>query len=923
MNIENEKPKLPPLSEFLNIYPPLSRITNNISDSKKFFVYFGPVKLKSQKIIEKFKNRNSGIAPNPYPILLEKILKQQKIKTKRTDDVKDAIKLFLSHSNIIEKLHTYFSSQNNNSGNNLVNLEEHIKTVITKLAENVILEKYDENKSVIKYGDIGHDCYFLLSGKISILKPVEYKGINISYHDYLKYLSNLFAKDEMYIALKVIELNNNTFFKFHNLEEIKQDINNLKLFIKSYCILLLYSKLKLNQIECTDIQKIKDILKEFNLSLKDFDLKESEIEENINKINQTNEEIKNNKIPPDKLIKKYILECFTPSEDDRYNMKPYESLLFKNDIYNSNNSINTNNSATLYKYDLFLYLGPGSFFGEMSLELNSSNKKRNATIRTEEECFMFSLTQKLYNSILVASINLIKEYDILFLKKNYFFNQISPKNFDKLYFPMFKLLSKEKNEIIYKQNNILNSVYFLKEGKVKFEISLSVIDIYNLIKYYIQYLSENRRLFNLTDEQIYDLNENYLDHKGDLYFGNKPAVFKDKICEVKKYEIFDVTNYEAIGLLEFMSLKDKYNTSCIVVSKTAKIFEINKENLDIILKREIDIKKDYYKFAKNRFLIIIKRLHSIKYNCLSNIFYKIKQNFFSELGNISYHDEKPGIEIENKDLDDEENYKEESFQNKDSENKFILNTDNNNNFYNSKIYENSKTSPKSNNIKIKKIKLPLTKRFNYQLSDYNGIETQKNNYSGISFKSTKFNENYFIKNRINYVNNINNISKGNDSNTNKSKFHNESYINIINTLLSPSSKNNSFDKFPNIPKSPLKLKKLNNRSSNIINIGKNNFFTLEQLKIKFKEKILDKKMLDLSIVKNEDKKIKKSSSLNYKKVKFNFDIFHKNSFSPFYFHNKKLKKIMLLHNESSNNFSDINTSPNLAINSCRNIFIKK
>ena len=67
------------------------------------------------------------------------------------------------------------------------------------------MEKYDENKSVIKYGDIGHDCYFLLSGKISILKPVEYKGINISYHDYLKYLNNLFAKDEMYIDLKVIE----------------------------------------------------------------------------------------------------------------------------------------------------------------------------------------------------------------------------------------------------------------------------------------------------------------------------------------------------------------------------------------------------------------------------------------------------------------------------------------------------------------------------------------------------------------------------------------------------------------------------------------------------------------------------------------------------------------------------------------------
>ena len=913
MKIESEKPKLPEISEFLRLYPPIAKNTNNnITDTKKFFVYFGPIKQKSQKIGEKLKNRKSEIISNTYPILLEKILKQQKNKIKRTQDAIDAIKNFLSHSNLIQKLHTYFSNQNdeneNGNGNSLVNLEEHINTVIIKLSEYVILEKYDENKIVIKYGDIGGDCYFLLSGKISILKPVEYKKINISYHDYLKYLNNLYTNDEMYLALKVIELNNKTFFKFHNLEKIKQDITNLKLFIKSYCILLLYSKLKLDIIECTNIPKIKENLKEFNLSLKDFGLKEKEIEENINEIIQANTEIKNDKISIDKLLKKYILECFAPSEDDRYNMKPYESILFKKEKYN-------NNTATLYKYDLFLYQGPGSFFGEMALENNSPNKKRNATIRTEEECFMLSLTQKLYNSILVASINLIKEYDISFLKRNYFFNQISPKNFDKLYFPMFKLLSKEKSEIISQQNQPLNSVYFLKEGKVKFEICLSVIDIYNLINYYIQHLSENRRLFNFTDEQIYEMNKDYLDHKGDLNFGNKPPIFKDKICEIKKYEIYEVINYEAIGLLEFMSLKNEYNTSCYIVSKTAKLFEINKENLNIILNREYDIKNDYYKFAKNRFLIMIKRLHSIKYNCLSNIFYKIEKNFFGELEDNSFNIEKVVKKEEKNDNYDEQNY------NEDSKN-FIMNTDNNNIYHNTKNYENILTSPKCNKIKIKKIKLPYTNRFNYNKSFYNGSETQKNNYSGISFKRTKFNENYFIKNRFNYVNNINNLSKNNDNNSNKSKL-NEGYTNIINILLSSESKKYPIEKSIKMNKSPSKLKKINHRSNNLIYIGKNNFFTIEKLKSKFKEKNLDKNMLDLSIVKNENKKIKKSSSINFEKGKFSTNIFHKNSFSPFYFHNVKLKKMMLLHNENSDNSSHLNIASNLSINSSNNIFIKK
>ena len=908
MNEEKEKSQLPPFSDFLNIYPPLSNNNNN-AESKKYFVYFGPIKQKSQKILEKIKNKNSDTIPKTYPILLEKMLKQQKNKIARTPEVKEAIKSFLSHSNLIQKLQNYFSNQNNDSENNLVNLEQHINTVIEKLAESVILEKYDRNKIVVKYGDIGHDCYFLLSGKISILKPVEYKGINISYHNYLKYLSNLCANNEMYLALKVIELNNSTFFKFHKLEEIKQDINNLKAFIKSYCILLLYYKLKQNQIECTDIQKIKDNLKEFNLTLRNLGLEEKELLENINKIKEVNNNDKDGKNETEKLIKKYILESFSPSEDDRYNMKPYHSILFKSDLHSNNAN---NNLAVLYKYDLFLYLPPGAFFGEMSLELNSTNKKRNATIRTEEECFMFSLTQKLYNSILVASINLIKEYDIAFLKKNYFFQQISPRNFDKFYFPMFKLLSKEKNEIIYKQNRTLNSVYFLKEGKIKFEINISIIEIYNFIKYYVNYLSENRCLFNFTDEEIYELNKNYLDNRGDLYLGNKPPIFKDKINEIKKYEIFDVTNFESIGLLEFMSSKEQYGMTCYIISKNAKVFEINKENLNIILNREKNIKNDYYKFAKDRFLIIIKRLHSIKFNCLSNIFYKIKQNFFNDIDEKTII-EKYGKEEEKNDVNKNENYNNNSDININS-GQFIMKTDDNNNF-NLKNYENTLTLP-TKSIKIKKIKLPYTSRHDYSLSDYNNDrETQKNNNYGISFKSTKFNQKYFIKNKINY---IKNISKNYNTNIiNKSGFAG-GYKNIINILLSPNSKKNSSDNFQKIPKSLLILKKINNKESNILNIGNNNFFSLEQLKTKFKKNNLDKKVLDLSIVKYENKIFKKSPSLNNEIGKFKSNIFKKN-LSPSYFHNTKLKKIISFHDINSNNNSDVNASSNQTINSTINI----
>ena len=38
-----------------------------------------------------------------------------------------------------------------------------------------------------------------------------------------------------------------------------------------------------------------------------------------------------------------------------------------------------------------------------------------------------------------------------------------------------------------------------------------------------------------------------------------PPIYKEKLSDIKKYEIYNVTNYEAMGLLEFMSLYNNYS----------------------------------------------------------------------------------------------------------------------------------------------------------------------------------------------------------------------------------------------------------------------------------------------------------------------------------------------------------------------------
>ena len=948
MNENTEKIKNPSVSDFLNIYPPLSTNVNTNNDSKKFFVYFGQSTQKNQSNSENSKNEIYTPSPHPYPILLEKILKQQKTRNSRTQDMKDAIKLFLFHSDLIQKLQSYFSIKNtqkddydnndNNENNNLVNLNEHIEKIITRLTDSVILEKYEKNKFIVKYGDVGQNCYFLLSGKISILKPIQYKGIEISYHDYLKYLSNLFANDEMYFALKVIELNNETFFKFHNLDYIREDINNLKSFIKSYFIILLYRKIQSDLIDYTNIITLENYLSEFNFSFKDFNINSTSLTDHINQLNKDNNICnKNQKTTSEKKnintqLKKYILDIFSPSEDDIYNMKPYELLLFKNISNNNklnsnqNQKNNLNETAILYKYDIVMNPGPGTFFGEMALDSYTNKNQRNATIRTEEECFLFSLTQKLYNSILLQSINFIKEYDIALIKRNYFFGEINQKIFDKMYYSMFKLISKEKNEFIYRQNSLLNSIYFLKKGKLKLEISLSVIDIYNLINYYLNYIAENRRLFNFTDEQIYELNKTYLGNYKDLYLGNKLPMYKNKISEIKKYEIYNVTNFEALGLLEFMSKNDIYNASCYVISKTAKIFEISKENLEILINREKKcILNDYYKFAKDRFLVMIKRLHSIKYSRLSHIKYKIKENILFKDERISNF-----FNSNNEQKQDSEN--ENNRYNHNSDDKIegeVYSKRMKIDRINIKRYESISSSLKLNKILNKKIKLPYTNRNNYQINEYNKIETQKsNNLSGIPIKNMKFNEDYFIKNKSYLFNSISNSSintKRKENNEQKKSNINEITRSIINTLLSPDVKKLKSENVRKIPKSPLNLIK-SYKSKDLINMGNNNFLTLEKLKTKLNEKIIDKNMLDLSIVKNEQQNFKKSPTINYDISKLKLNLYKRNAFSLFYFHNSKLKKIMLLHNrdnKDNSNSDNISYSNFSSLTNITNINSKK
>ena len=44
--------------------------------------------------------------------------------------------------------------------------------------------------------EIGEQCYFLLNGRLTVLKPVEHKNIKITYEKYFRYIITLYHNKE-------------------------------------------------------------------------------------------------------------------------------------------------------------------------------------------------------------------------------------------------------------------------------------------------------------------------------------------------------------------------------------------------------------------------------------------------------------------------------------------------------------------------------------------------------------------------------------------------------------------------------------------------------------------------------------------------------------------------------------------------------
>ena len=154
-----------------------------------------------------------------------------------------------------------------------------IDSVLTRVSEELQLQKVEENTFLMKIGEKGNNFYVTLSGSVIILIPKEFE-VSMNREDYLNHLKLLYNNNENYLMKKILYSNKNIF----PVEKDEYEIIDSNYELVNYPIEKYLSRINYEVID----NKIEKIL----LS-------------NERKIIKENDSIK-----PDYLFKKYLNKIF-------------------------------------------------------------------------------------------------------------------------------------------------------------------------------------------------------------------------------------------------------------------------------------------------------------------------------------------------------------------------------------------------------------------------------------------------------------------------------------------------------------------------------------------------------------------------------------------------------------------------------------
>ena len=758
-------------------------------------------------------------------------------------------------------------------------------------AANLSYMELKKGQVLFRIGDNGDRFYFILSGRVSILKLKEINNVQMTYFEYLDYCMHLICQKEYYIFNKVKNRN----MKIISISSESEVISIYKIFfMKKLKEAILGEKVP-------DTKSLMKYLKTYGFKLQDFNIKISNLEKIENNPN----------LEPEYKMeewKEYLIKKCKPSMNDLMLYEYYKNLFQKDET--------TKKPFTCFAYKPFLFLGKGLFFGDFALD--SDMNKRNATIRAEENTILAYMKSADYINIFAPKRRFEKMKEINFLYTNYFFGNINLRSFEKHYFHLFSPHEFFRNHELFDFGSFQEGLILLKQGKVCLEIKASIADLHDLIKYLWVNLEKNKYFQDLTFTQKNTLitpsiEKRIMDYIDEPIF-TKLKSFGDKFLEeinrIKIFQVYIFANKEIIGLEEYY-MGFPYMMRGTVYGNKISCYQIDKESFENILTQEKQIIFQYVKSSVNKIISLIDRLQSLKINQI-----KIYKNKFDEEVSDFIELNKMNAENINKTNIEVNSYKDISNNNGiNSQNKFILS----NKIYKSPVKSiSTNLNPLVQFISIKNKK--QNKKINNSISS---LSMDKNT----SLSTAQYNKNDSLLQKYNsYIFQKINESKANNASTNEEN-HSENNISTTkndnqNAILSNS--NNITKK-----KNKIKLQFNSQRSfsyNNILNKLNNNIkFKPQSLSgLNQKDKILSNK---ISLIKNNSSIMRYSPERQkvfvYRNYYFNKkprkNLFEKENtndpkINSIWF-NQKTRELKTLKNNSINDFIIKNNRDNDEINS--------
>lgn len=294
--------------------------------------------------------------------------------------------------------------------------------------------------------------------------------------------------------------------------------------------------------------------------------------------------------------------------------------------------------VSLFKRNVVVVLKKYMTFGDLALD--GISRSRMASVKAKGKLDLASISSVIYTDFIQVESKKISKKNSMFLIDNFFFKGISKMMFETRFYPFFNKEFYPKGTVLFRENDEIEKIYFLKEGEVEISTYKTFLELNSYykenIKILVDKISKTKNIY-LTNEEISELYELASLEVENNKYGLKfklnsktnpvmqlPELKKDKI----NFKMSILGNNEVLGIEEIYMKKKKWDNSAIVSSTNGvHLFELKLEPFFKVL-TEIEIKENFNIISYKKTLCYLKRLENFRNQIidkkLSGINYNVK-----------------------------------------------------------------------------------------------------------------------------------------------------------------------------------------------------------------------------------------------------------------------------------------------------------